>query len=1211
LVFVEKLVLRNFKSFGPRKVTINFTKGFNAIVGPNGSGKSNVADALLFVLGNLSSKTLRAETFSGLIYDGPHGKPTSASVSLVFDNSNREMLIDADEVVIGRDVLSNGRGRYKLQGRTVTRWQIIDFLDTANIHLDGFNIVQQGLIAQLAQMDPLERRKIIERMAGIEAYDLKKEEALKELEQADFNLKQVETRIGDVLEIMERLKEEKEAALRYEEIGIRINEIEDLLLLGKLMLLEDSLADIDGEIDRCEEECSDISAHIDSDQEFLEELDSKIIEMEVRLSDKTEELNGLRDRGANVREVLSAEEVRLDHLNKSIKESDQRIKEIREGIKTVKMDLIKGEADLTFLKESYQSKTSEIESKEKEIADSSSSLEGLYKEISSKQKSLTDLANKRREMESDLVSLKSQVQAKRKELQLLEESLRTTTEEFGKKKETVDEIKLLVHETLKSLEEKAQELSLLEERLKTSERGTVEALTQDIKVLESEIQDQRAELIRAKTRLEAVKNLRSIFRRKKAAINAVLMLGDQQKIKGIYGTVAELCTTDPQFTVALQVAGGARLEYVVVEDDYTATECIKYLKERRIGRVSFLPLNRVQPKKVITASEVEGYDEMEGVIAPAISLVKFDEKFRKVIEFVFGGALIVESLEAGKKASKYCDRAVTLEGDVFYHSGLITGGHYQKKSATMPFSIDPEEIKELQEKLQSLEESKNKKEDKLELLLGTEKEQEAAAEKLKRDCERLRQSKTFEEEKLEKEKQEFEKFLLRIKELEKRVLEEEILLKQLTSEEEEKEKLVQEISEEEKVRLEELENSKALEQYQKLENLKTEAATLRSQLSEIEIKITERQLLVKQANKQNEDLQKTLSSLENEKTQLLADKEEKDKVVEKERERLQKISEEQEATKTVISEMKEEEKNLKKEIKKTERKLKHLEKTLSEKQSEIREHNVRKEHIEQKVEKLRKKVEKKDNLMKIKDSETIDTEKLENEISMLIQEKIDLEPINQLAVSQYEQFEKRYKELGEKRKKVLEEKGSILEFMRQLEEEKRQAFLKVFNEVNTHMRKIFALLSPGGEAYLVLQNPDDPFAGGVDINASPEGKKVKSPRAMSGGEKSLTTLSFMFAIQQVSPAPFYLLDEIDAFLDPANVQRVAELISDLSEKWQFIVVSLRDVMIARAKTLIGVYSREGISNTIRLNLEDLVKVLTSEGVELEELTDEQVAIAKR
>ena len=1211
MVFVEKIVLRNFKSFGPRKVTINFTKGFNAIVGPNGSGKSNVADALLFVLGNLSSKTLRAETFSGLIYDGPQGKPTSASVSLIFNNRNREMLIDDDEVVIGRDVLSNGRGRYKLQGRTVTRWQIIDFLNTTNIHLDGFNIVQQGLVAQLAQMDPLERRKIIERMAGIEAYDLKKEDALKELDQADFNLKQVETRIGDVLEIMERLKEEREAALRYEEIGLRIQEIEDLLLLGKLMLLEDSLADIGGEINKCVEECSDISANISSEQEFLEELDSKLLEMEVNLSDKNEELNSLRDREARVREVLSAEEVRLDHLNKSFEESDQKIMKMRGELKTVTMEMKEGEVDLLFLNESYQCKVSEIDSKEKEILASSSSLEGLYKELTSKQRSLTDLANKRREMESDLISVKSQVQGKRKEVQLLEESLKTTKEEFGKKKIIVDEIKLLVHETLKSLEEKAQELSLLEGRLKTGERETIEALTQELKDLGSRIQGLRAELIRTKTKFETVENLRNIFRRKKAAINAVLMLRDKQEIEGIYGTVAELCTTDPQFTIALQVAGGGKLEYVVVEDDDTATECIKYLKKRRIGRVSFLPLDRVKPRRVITESDRESYEGIEGVIAPAISLVKFDEKFRKIMEFVFGGALIVENLEAGKKTSKYCDRAVTLEGDVFYHSGLITGGHYQKKSTTMPFSIDPETIKELQEKLQSLEESKKKKEEKLNLLLGTEKEQEAAVENLKRDCERLRQSKAFEEERLEREKQDFKNLLLRVRELEKRVLEEEILLKQMASEEEVKEMLVQEISEEEKLRLEELESSKALEQYKKIENLKKEAEILRSQLSEIEVKVTERQLLVNQTKKQKEDLQKTLSSLTSEKAQLSADKEEKVKVVEKARERFQKISEEQEATKTVISEMKEEEKNLKKDIKKTERKIKRLEKALSEKQSEIREHNVRKEHIEQKVEKLRKKVEKKEHLMEIKSSEQIDTEALDNEMSMLIQERVNLEPINQLAVKQYESFEKRYKELGEKRKKVLEEKESILEFMRQLEEEKKQAFFKVFNEVNTHMRKIFARLSPGGEAYLILQNPEDPFAGGVDINASPEGKKVKSPRAMSGGEKSLTTLSFMFAIQQVSPAPFYMLDEIDAFLDPANVQRVAELISDLSEKWQFIIVSLRDVMIARAKTLIGVYNREGVSHTIRLNLEDLVKVLDTEGIELEELTDEQVVIAKR
>ncbi|MCD6483394.1 MAG: AAA family ATPase [Candidatus Aenigmarchaeota archaeon] len=577
MAYIKKLVLQGFKSFNKR-IAIPFVNGMNIIVGPNGSGKSNIVDALCFVLGKISAKSLRANRLSELIFKGGDGKKPAdvASVTIYLDNSKRELPFDENEVVITRKVNKKGYTIYKLNGKTVTREKILEVLDRINLRPDGYNIIFQGDVTRIIEMNPIQRREIIDQISGIYEYNDKKEKSLRDLERIEQRLREIEIIINQKYEQFKRLEEQRNAALKYKQLESRLRILRASFYFKKISIL----------------------------QQDIDEINNKINELQEKLSQAASELEG---------------------VEKNLEEKERNLKEIVKKILNL---------------------------------------------------------SKRLEKESEASRLRS-------ELLVLESKLENNKNEI---------------ERLRSLVNK---LSQLEEQ------------TMD----KSEMPP---------------------------AVRAILQLD----LRGVHGTIAQLMKVPEEYKTAIEVAAGNHLFDVVVDDFETAKYCIEYLKEERIGRATFLPLDRIRSNRLD-----EKYLEKDGVIGIASDLIKFDKRFEAALEFVFGNTLIIKNLDYARAIGIGRVRMVTLDGDLIERSGAVTGGFLFKKGRSALKKSYKEEIDQYLQSIKMLEEEN----------ISLETQIKEVKEKLKKFAPKQEQTENVE---LENLRVESEKELERLRKKRKKLFEE-------------------------------------------------------------------------------------------------------------------------------------------------------------------------------------------------------------------------------------------------------------------------------------------------------------------------------------------------------------------------------------------------------------------------------------------------------
>ncbi len=748
---------------------------------------------------------------------------------------------------------------------------------------------------------------------------------------------------------------------------------------------------------------------------------------------------------------------------------------------------------------------------------------------------LENLQNTKEELETELDALKFQ-----KENTIAEGS------ELGQ----------LLSDTEQSITQATEQFTSLEEERKN--------LKMMLSKIDTDLLAKRSESIRLHSKLQAFKEEKRTSPYK--AVNTILEAKDQ--IKGVYGTISQLGQTEATYQTALEVAAGSRVHNIVVDTTETAKKCIQYLKQCRAGRATFLPLDRMRKRAFPAVTE-------EGVIDYAINLVQFDPKFRAAFEDVFSDTLVVKNLDVDIKGR----RLVTLEGDVFERGGAMTGGHYFKRKYSSAFLIseDEKQFRTVQEELQSL---KGRRAQVTERLSIIEPElQETYDEKIKLE-ERLP---SLEKEMIRLRKEETD-VITSIEERERKVKSVTEALKEknadLSNNIQKKEELAPQIHALEK---EKEEISKPLKK-DELERIETQLESLRGSLRD-----TDSEKVQAQSNLQHlkEDIcrieaivQEMLPQIETLETQIESRKTEKETI---EQELQERVSDEETFDERI--------RNLRADRTRT--------------RDEINELRQKKEILQQKVYKCEssltllenQKTQFEDSIEELRDlssqypveGEYADLKELKFRIKQMEREKELLEPINMRAIEEFEEVQLRFIELKTRIDKLYVERQSILDFIAEVESQKKTVFLETFYEVAENFSRIFAELSPGGSGSLLLEDDEDPFEGGLDIEASPQGKELKRVEAMSGGEKALTALAFVFAVQQYKPAPFYFFDEIDAHLDDENLTRVAEMIKRASAGTQFIVITLRDVMMATADLLYGVSMKEGVSKIVSVELEKIAE----------------------
>lgn len=1172
MIYISKLSMKNFKSF--KRATLPIKQGFTAIVGPNGSGKSNIIDAICFVLGRSSAKSLRAERFADLIFNGgKKEKPAKeAEVTIYFDNAGRELPINSREVRITRSIDISGNSVYRINGKRSSRAEILELLAEAKVYPDGHNIISQGDVTKIIEMSPIERRQIIDEIAGISEYDEKKRKATRELEKVSENVSRVNAVLREVGEQLERLRKEREDALRYRYLKEEIKKSKAMLLHSKHRELNQKLEKIEEKLKEHEERRNKLerlrnilNIKLEVKKKEVEKLNQEII-----LKEETEQFSVFREleKSGNALNLLEDELSRNGLAFKEIEKNMEKTKEeMRLNYKEIK-NLESKNTHLSALRERIKSR---ILSLKKEIDENYSKISKEGSVALKYREELKKLRKDLNEVHKDIIDLEKAVailSGKREENKRIKEKL----------EEEIIEIKNNLDNIIKSIEEDEKRKNKLEKidkdiyikRISIEEK--ISEVKENIRKISTLIQLNREE--EGKLRAEC-KFLEK--RRFDRAIEEILKL----KKPGVYGTIAELGVTEKKYAKALEIAAGAAMNFIVVEDDKIAEECIEYLKKNKIGRATFLPLKNLkfkEPKPEIKkiASSTHGF---------AIDLIGFDSKFKPAFYEVFRDTVVIENIEEARRIGIGKCRMVTLDGDLIEKSGKMSGGHFEPK---VKFDID-----ESRKKLMKIEREIEKLARERENLIEIEVKLEEDLKKLnKEDAENKKELETLSERiKLNKKrKDDIEKELVN-KELYIKELSREI--RKISSELNNKNKKLVELRrvfaklDGRKKELEEkLQGSEVEELLEEIRQKENKLFKLEKEKDEINNKIKLNNSKINEILKpRTKKLKDELISMHKEKKIIKSKINDLKDEIEERRKEVNALQEKSNEIQKIINELKSKRNSFLTGIKKMERKIGEFKNEINRLSKSIEKLRVEIVRVETKLEEVSKNLEKYRDV-EVNFEEKLDLKALEDKVLKMEFELNSLEPINMRAIQDFEEVKKKYEGIKSKVDKLEEERQSILELMDEIEHRKKEVFMKVFENIARNFRRIFSKLSDGGEAELVLDERN-PLEGGLQIKAKPPGKNPQYIELMSGGEKTLTALSFIFAIQRYQPVPFYVMDEIDMFLDDANVKKVSELIKESSKEAQFIVVSLRQSLMSSADHLFGVINEDGVSKIIGVELEEI------------------------
>jgi len=1159
-LYIRELELKNFKSFG-RSVRIPLPNDFVTVTGPNGCGKSNIVDSLLFALCLSNSRAMRAERLPDLIYKGEDAKsPEFAQVTVKLDNSCRTMPLEGDVVDVSRKIrVREGKysSSYYFNGKSCGQGELQDKLSKAGITPEGYNIVMQGDVTRIIEMTPVERRKIVDEIAGVAEFDEKKRRSLEELEVVRERIGRVDVILEEVGLQLAQLKDERDKALTHQAHREEMKRQEAFLLLARLK-------ETSRELFRLEEECSSLQAAELDLQKSLEEKRAELASQEMHLQSLGQEITHKGEEEQiqvkrHIEELLgekARESSRRDSAERSLKGALEQIQDC--FLQTSKL-----EAELEDLAGRMRDSGLRGASLRGELAERNEVLSvarGRIEEADVKYSALRDELEKARGQleafkvqQADLVRERDRLLDAARRGTLEREELSSVSAEASETLASIDHEMVVLSSELGAFNSQAMNL----EKDRDDLEGARLRIKREIAETDREMQKLQGDYAKGDARLRAAED-RSGFSRSVEATRSAIK---RQLLKGLYGTVAELGNVTAKFSAALESAAGARLQSIVARTDDDAAVAIDYLKRSEIGRATFLPLNKLEKR------DLPQKPKNAGVVDYALNLVSFDSQFYAAFWYTFRDTLVVETLnDARKLMGKY--RMVTLDGDLVERSGAMTGGHFKSR---MRFADEEsKKLLELSDKISALDGERSRRLEKLDTI-------EEEISRISRELEELNKlisKKTFRLEEIQSGRTRLQKSLEERAEHLAGIEKEGQDLEGMLDELEKEIKATSDALAEKQRTLEgvesELEGSEIPELTRQADSAESEIKRLSERLREIEAEALKDSIKEEGAANRLRELLGRREALEAEKVQAGAEKdsaiqklEELEVMLTAAKEREGALDSELQGLKGERGELLEKVLVLQREVDRTERERDRAEVRLSASGKAL-------EGVRSAAETLRGEIE---SAGIDPDQEPPDSRTVAQKIKDLEEAMLALEPVNMLAVQDYDKVEARQKFLLERQETLSRERESIIDKLNRYDSMKREAFLAAFAEIDKFFKQIFKELS-NGEGELVLENPQDPLSAGMTIKARPAGKAFHRLEAMSGGEKSLTALSFIFALQMHKPAPFYAMDEIDMFLDGVNVEKVARLIKKISKDAQFLVVSLRKPMIQQSRYTIGVTMQE-------------------------------------
>ncbi|MGJ7922425.1 chromosome segregation protein SMC [Neobacillus sp. LXY-4] len=1187
-MFLKRLDVVGFKSFAER-ITVDFVPGVTAVVGPNGSGKSNVTDAIRWVLGEQSAKSLRGSKMEDIIFAGSDTRRALnfAEVTLTLDNEDQFLPVDYNEVSVTRRVYRSGESDFLINKQSCRLKDIIDLFMDSGLGREAFSIISQGKVEEILNSKAEDRRTIFEEAAGVLKYKNRKKKAEYKLAETQENLNRVTDIIYELESQVEPLKMqasiardylEKKEELENFEVSLTVYEIEDFH--AKWENLSKALEGHQQDELRLSSELQKKEANIEEWRNKISALDESIDDLQAVLLRTTEELEKLEGRKEVLKERKKNASQNKQQLERNVAELTSKIEELKADKEIQESTVLKLKQEAAELKRDLDEKLGQLERFTVNIEQTIESLKSDYIEL------LNSQAGAKNELRNITQQLEQQTSRNSK--------LDDTNEKFLRQREDIQARKETALLQLKEANGK------LEQQVQTyfQEQRKLESLKNQYQKQEKLLYQAYQFLQQSKSRKEMLEEMEEDFSGFYQGVKEVLKARNNS-LQGIEGAVAELISAPKEYETAIEIALGAAMQHVVVDSEQNARAAIAFLKKHSYGRATFLPLNVIKGKS-LSSSQLDAIKHHPSYIGVASSLIRFDQKYQEIIGNLLGNVVITKDLKGANELAKilqYRCRFVTLDGDVVNPGGSMTGGAVKQKNNSLLSRKG--ELEELKEKLADMEEKTAQLENQVKLLKNEIQEKEAKLETLRKTGEELRMlEQSFKGDLREievEEKNVNERLALYDMDKLQFIQEKEALHSRKSELEAELSKLAAEIADLD-AEIQKLSQQKNVESTSKeaisteINERKIQMAAKNEQLSHANEKLTRLSVELTESEEKlatvREDLQLLSSEMTNSSSgeeqlehaakQMLYDKNETVQLISTRREERVSLQLELEDMELESKELKRQHKGLVEVLKDEEVKLTRFDVELENRLAHLREEymltfEAAKEQypLSLPIDEARKKVK-------------------------LIKKAIEeLGTVNLGAIEEYERVSERYEFLLEQKTDLQEAKDTLFQVIGEMDEEMKKRFEQTFSGIRFHFEPTFQALFGGGRADLRLTDPNDLLNTGVEIVAQPPGKKLQNLGLLSGGERALTAIALLFSILKVRPVPFCVLDEVEAALDEANVNRFSRYLKQYSSETQFIVITHRKGTMEEADVLYGITMQEsGVSKLVSVRLEetpDLVK----------------------
>lgn len=1175
---LKSLKISGFKSFAD-PVTVEFDQEITGIIGPNGSGKSNLTEALRWVMGEQSPKSLRGGKMEDIIFAGSEKRAPldRAEVILKFDNHNRQLNIETDEVEIRRRLFRGGESECLLNNKKVRLKDIVDLFLDSGLGRDSFSIISQGNVERIFNSKPSDRRFIIEEPAGVSGFKLKKHQAQQQLQQTDNNLQRINDIVQELDHQITPLKHQAQVAQSYQKHKREADELKQLILAFEIKQLNEQKEKwsikqqaTNKHLAVIERRLAAAKTKANNQQTLDQQLTSEIDHKQQQITNFSRQLESLRGQQALVQERLNFNAANCANLKQQKKANQQKYQKFQNDFQQQRQNERHLNQQLQQLQAQIAKLQTAVPQDRQTLDQKITQLQAHYIAMVQQQ---TALYNQEKYLKQQNSQIKQQLQETNTQLLTQNQQLKKTETH---RQDLIQQYQQLQH-TQKSLlvnkkatEQKYQQLQV---RYDSKRRHYNQKL--------QHWQQQRTELT----------SLNKIVQQHQGYYQGVrVILKQKEALPGIIGAVAELITVPPRLQVALQAAVGSQLQAIVTQNQTAARKAITFLRQQKAGRATFLPLNVMKSRK-IAAANLQGLNTQKYFIGIASDLINYDPCLTAVMENVFGRLLIVTDIEAAIGAGKLIRHRfliVTLKGDLINPGGSMTGGQIKNglnllAQKNQVRSLE-QEVQQAQLKLQQQRQDMQHQQEQIaqtsELLARYQRQLRPLAQrlqKIKSDLLLDQQQQTNQQQQVKDSSTKVEQLKLQLDQIQQQqvTVKQKIqtLTTQITQQQQEidqKQVLIKDFAAQKQGVEERLQ-----QQQTKLVVVQNDLHNQRQQQHQLQNEIQDLQ-------EQKVQLDKQQQKLEQERKDLTASSQDQDQQIALQVQQLQSLESKLQKNKTTRQQ-------LSQQIQQVQQQVTALF-ALQKKWTAAQENNVVQvttitNQIKQKLTVLEQQYRISFEAAYQKISPNWSLDQAQQRAHLLQQQITALGPINLNSITDYAQLQKRYKFLTQQQDDLIQARQQLQKTITEMDQEVAQRFAKMFKQVAHAFAEIFPQMFGGGHAQLILDNPQDILTTGIEIIAQPPGKKLQRLSLLSGGERALTAITLLFSVLKVHPVAFCILDEVEASLDDANVSRFADYLKKFDQKTQFIVITHRKGTMMHANRLYGITMQEsGVSLIISVQL---------------------------